>query len=198
MDNKIRDALIKLLYDLFNLHPHNTCQVTHLEPLVRVYRGTLSKCDLRILSIFQLFEGQRKLSITPLVTLWSATPSSTATTALESLQTLDPVVVFRTCFCFPVWRRPVCHDFARTNQEDVRLYDPVFLMLLVSQMIAVRPPSSAYSWLELFKTNVVSLLIRALSAKDAELRELALCQIVALWRRLEVNLPPLLANSMLI
>lgn len=198
MDNKIRDALIELLYDLFNLHPHNTCQITHLEPLVRVYRGTLSKCDLRILSIFQLFEGQRKLSITPLVTLWSATPSSTATTALESLQTLDPVVVFRTCFCFPVWRRLVCHEFAQTNQEDVRLYDPVFLMLLFSQMMAVRPPSSAYAWLELFKTNVVSLFIRALSAKDAELRELALCQIVALWRCLEVNFLPLLANSMLI
>jgi nucleolar pre-ribosomal-associated protein 1 len=198
MNNKVRDALIELLHGLFNLHPHNTCQITHLEPLVRVYRGTLSKCDLRILSIFQLFEGRRKLSITPLVTLWSATPSSTATTALESLQTLDPVVVFRTCLGFPLWRRPVCQEFARANQEDVRLYDPVFLMLLFNQMIAVRPPSSAYSWLELFRTNVVSLFIRALSAKDAELRELALCQIVALWRRLEVGSMPLPANSMLI
>lgn len=197
-DSKVRVALIDLLYDLFNLYPNNTCQITHLEPLIRVYRGTLSKCNLRILSIFQLFEAQRKLSITPLVTLWSAAPSSSTTTALESLQSLDPGVVFRTCQMFPLWRRVGCQEFSRATPEDESLYDPVFLMLLFNHMITDQAPSSAYSWLELFRTNVVSLFIRALSAKDADIRELALCQIVSLWRRLEVYFLFLLSDSVLI
>lgn len=179
--------MIDLLNRLFNLHPHNTCQITHIDSLIKVYRGTLSNCDLQILSILRLFEKQRKLSVVPLLSSWSATPNSASTTALGALQSLDPTIVFFTCTNFPRWRR--IHDtLGNSNTTDSRLYDPVFLLLLFNQMMAEPLPSSSIAWLELLRTNVVSLFLRSLSAKDGQIRELALCQIISLWRRLEVRL----------
>lgn len=175
-----------MLSRLFNLYPNNTCQITHIEPLVKVYRGTLSHCDLKILSIFQLFERQRKVSVAPLLSSWSAIPNSASTTALEALQSLDPTIVFLTCTNFPQWRRVHDATFAKANTMDSKLYDPVFLSLLFSQMMVEQLPSSTIAWLELLRTNIASLLVRSLSARDGQIRELALCQIIGLWKCLEV------------
>ena len=183
----IRDAIIELLHSLFHLHPKNTCQITHLEPFVRIYRGTLSLSDLRILSILQLFENERKLSVTSLLSRWSSVSNSSSQNALEALQSLDPILVLRTCLNFPQWRCVEDQSSSSTNTQDTYLYDPVFLMLLFGQMLADQPPSSAFAWLELFRTNVISLFIRALSSKDGRMRELALCQVVALRRQMEVR-----------
>ncbi|KAF9558394.1 hypothetical protein CPC08DRAFT_639060 [Agrocybe pediades] len=181
----LRETLIELLYRLFNLHPTNTCQVTHIEPLIKVYRGTLSNADLRILAIFQLFEGQKKLSVAPLLARWSTSSNTAAHTALEALQSLDPVIVLRTCLNFPRWRRLSDQAEVTVDAEGSVLYDPVFLMLLFSHMLADQPPSSAFGWIELYRTNVVSLFIRALSSRDGLIRDLALCQVVGLWKQME-------------
>jgi nucleolar pre-ribosomal-associated protein 1 len=69
---------------------------------------------------------------------------------------------------------------------DSKLYDPVFLSLLFSQMMVEQLPSSTIAWLELLRTNIASLLVRSLSARDGQIRELALCQIIGLWKCLEV------------
>jgi nucleolar pre-ribosomal-associated protein 1 len=53
--------------------------------------------------------------------------------------------------------------------------------------MAEKIPDSAFGWIELFRTNVVSLLIRALSVKDEHLREVARSQLAALWAHLEVG-----------
>ena len=176
------------MHSLFHLHPHNTCQITHIQPLIRVYRGTLSRSDLRILSIFQLFEGQRKLSVTPLISRWSATPNTESETALEAIQSLDPIIVLRTCLNFPQWRRLEDQSTKVVDFNEAALYDPTFLMLLFSQMLTDQTPTSAFGWIELFRSNVVSLFIRALSVKDGQIRDLALCQIVGLWRQMQVRL----------
>jgi len=182
-----REALIELLHTLFNLYPNNTCQITHIEPLIRIYRGTASPSDIRVLSIFQLFEGQRKLSVAPLLARWSATPATPSTSALEALLSLDPAVVLKTCLNFPQWRHVESQFKFKIQATSSTVYDPVFLMLLFGQMITEQPPDSPFAWVETFRTNVVSLLIRSLSAKDGQIRELALCQLVALWRQMEVN-----------
>ncbi|KAF8164735.1 ribosome 60S biogenesis N-terminal-domain-containing protein [Crassisporium funariophilum] len=179
------NAMIGLLHCLFHLHPTNTCQITHVEPLIRVYRGTLSTSDIRILSIFQLFESQRKLSVSSLLSRWSAASNTPSQSALESLQSLDPILVLRTCLNFPRWRRLEDQSVLKISSQDAPLYDPVFVMLLFSQMLADQPPASAFAWIELFRTNIISLFIRALSSKDGQMRELALCQVVALWKHIE-------------
>ncbi|KAF8073491.1 ribosome 60S biogenesis N-terminal-domain-containing protein [Lyophyllum atratum] len=181
----IRDAVVLLLHVLFHLHPTNTCQVTHVEPLVRIYRGTLSPADGRILSIFQLFEGERKVSTAALLSRWSSTPNFLSGNSLEAIQSLDPILVLRTCLNFPGWRRLEVLSAEKATSHEAQLYDPLFLILLFAQMLAENPPESAFGWVELFRTNIVSLLIKALSSKDGAIRDVALCQIVALWKHLE-------------
>lgn len=72
------------------------------------------------------------------------------------------------------------------SQHESQLYDPVFLVLLFSQMLVECPADSPIAWVELFRTNIVGLLIRTLSADDPQLRAVALCQLAALWKNLEV------------
>lgn len=183
----LRDQVIDALHILFNLHPANTCQITHVQPLVRIYRGTSSTSDRKLLSIFQLFETQRKVSVASLLGQWSATPEVPSSNILEAVQSLDAILVLRTCLHFPKWRCLADQTSFLENLRDAQLYDPVFLILIFAQAMAEKIPDSAFGWIELFRTNVVSLLIRALSVKDEHLREVARAQLAALWAHLEVG-----------
>ncbi|KAJ7759032.1 ribosome 60S biogenesis N-terminal-domain-containing protein [Mycena olivaceomarginata] len=168
----LRNQIIHALHVLFNLHPANTCQVTHVQPLVRIYHGTASTADRKLLSIFQLFESERKVSVASLLGQWSATQEVPSSNILEAVQSLDAILVLRTCLHFPKWRY-------------AQLYDPVFLVLIFAQAMAEKIPESAFGWIELFRTNIVSLLIRAMSAKDQQLRAVTRSQLAALWAHLE-------------
>lgn len=182
-----RDAIVQLLHVLFNLHPANTCQVSHIEPLVRIYRGTLSPSDGQLLSVFRLFEMQRKSSVTSLLARWSPSANQVSSTSLEAIQSLDPILVLRTCLNFPRWRRLEDPLTGMASGHDTLLYDPVFLILLFTHALVNDPPSSAFSWVELFRTNIVSLLLKALSSKCVGIRDVALCQIAVLWQHLQVS-----------
>lgn len=182
-----RDAVVELLLTLFNLHLNNTCQPSHVEPLVHIYGGTLSTSDRQLLSIFQLFELQRKTSVATIIGRWSASLDATSSTFLEALQSLDSIRVLRTCLVYPTRRSFAEEVDDKGSLYDGQIYDPVFVMLLFGQMISHSPPGSALAWVELFRTNVVSLLIRALSSKDNNMRNVALCQITTLWKCLEVR-----------
>ncbi|KAJ7459833.1 ribosome 60S biogenesis N-terminal-domain-containing protein [Mycena latifolia] len=181
----LRDDVVQALHILFNLHPSNTCQVTHVQPLVRIYRGTSSSSDRKLLSIFQLFETQRKISVASLLGQWSAAPEVPSPNALEAVQSLDAILVLRTCLHFPKWRCLADQAAFVENSRDAQLYDPVFLILVFAQAMAEKIPETAFGWIELFRTNIVGLLIRALSAKDQNLRDAARSQLAALWAHLE-------------
>ncbi len=186
-DNETRDAIIDLLFALFNLHPSNTCQVTHVEPLVDIYRAMLSPSDLKLYSIFRLFEAERKLSVAALFSRWSTSPSAPSSSFLEAVQSLDPNIVMRTCLRFPNWRKLEEQLKTAIDNHDAQLYDPVFLILIFGNMISMNPPSTTIAWVEMFRTNIVSLLVRSLSSKDARMREIALCHLAALWKSLQVK-----------
>ncbi|GBE85449.1 hypothetical protein SCP_0706360 [Sparassis crispa] len=183
-DASPRTAVIDLLSVLFHLHPLNTCQPTHVEPLRRIYGGTLSESDTKLLSIFRLFEKTRKFSISALLSSWSSSPDIVPVNALEAVQSLDPNRVFKTCLSFPD-RRRLFDDTAEGSDADNLLYDPVFVVLLFAQVMAEGPPTSALSWMQLFRTNVVSLLVRTLSAEDNHLRDVAMAQLAALFKCLQ-------------
>jgi nucleolar pre-ribosomal-associated protein 1 len=152
--------------------------------------------DQRILSIFTLFERQRKLSVRGIVARWAPSSSSLAgavanggSVGLEALQNLDPILVLRTALSFPVWRN--LGDIIKAEDLDsgrkggvsheAQLYDPNFILLLLHHALSNGPPTSAIAWIELFRSNVVGLALRALSAKDGKVRELGMGSIVALW-----------------
>ena len=166
----------------------NTCQPTHIEPLLRVYTASCSVSDLQVLSIFQLFESQRGLSVATLVSRWSPTPGLSSSSVLEAINALNSNQVLRTCLAFPNWRRlQDGKDKNRNRNANKDVYDPVFILLLFALMLLESPPSSTSGWVELFRSNVVCLLIRCMSSRDDDLRDLALCQIVALWKSLQVH-----------
>ncbi|PBK72194.1 hypothetical protein ARMSODRAFT_932579 [Armillaria solidipes] len=179
----LRDATIGLLHVLFHLHPSNTCQITHVVPLMAVYHGTASISDRKLLSIFRLFEAQRKTSIGILFNQWNASHETTSNGALEAIQSLDPTVLLQTCLYYPNWR--CVDDQVDQDKHPGPTYDPLFVILLFAHTLAEDPPQGTFPWIEFFRTNVVGLIIRSLSAKDGHLRELAIYCISALWKQLE-------------
>jgi nucleolar pre-ribosomal-associated protein 1 len=70
---------------------------------------------------------------------------------------------------------------------EEQIYDPIFVILLLGQVVSSCPPSSALSWVQLFRTNAVSLVIRCLSSKDSSLRKLAFVQLGALYKLMQVR-----------
>ncbi|EAU82375.1 hypothetical protein CC1G_06685 [Coprinopsis cinerea okayama7 len=187
----IKEAITSVLHTLFHLHPSNTCQVSHVEPLVRIYRGTLSKPDRRILDILQLFEGQRKLSVAELLAKWSNsqiassvyTPSSSS---LEAVQSLDATLVLQTALALPYWRHIDQRGLGvEAKGREEQLYDPVFLMLLFGHVLSENPPSGPIGWIELFRTNVVGVVVRTLSSSHEPTRRLALSLLVGVWKLVE-------------
>ncbi|KAH7884073.1 ribosome 60S biogenesis N-terminal-domain-containing protein [Phlebopus sp. FC_14] len=182
-----KDQVIRLLDALFALHPTNTCQPSHVEPLFRIYRGTMSSCDRHLLSIFRLFEAEKRTSLSSLFARWSPSPetSTSVTNALEVIQNLDPVRMLRTCLAFPTWRRFGEEKYSKEGPTHELMYDPLVVVALSAQMLVESPPTSALGWVKVFRTNIASLLIRCLSSKDPNIRELALCQIARLWETLQ-------------
>jgi nucleolar pre-ribosomal-associated protein 1 len=153
-----------------------------------VFRGTTTVSDRRLFAIFQRFEVEQKISVASLLATWNSSEEIPSANALEAIQSLDPSRVLRTCLSFPKQLR--LDDLANeSSAPDLgQIYEPMFLVLLFACMLSDCPPDSAFAWVELFRTNIVSLLIRALSAKDDTIRELALCQIVGMWQCLEVRI----------
>jgi nucleolar pre-ribosomal-associated protein 1 len=70
---------------------------------------------------------------------------------------------------------------------DEQVYDPLFVVLLVAQMLAHHPPASSLEWVQTFRSNVFSLLIRCLSAKDEKIREASLGLLARVWKSVEVR-----------
>ena len=69
---------------------------------------------------------------------------------------------------------------------DEQVYDPLFVILLVAQMFSLRPPVSSREWVQTFRSNVFSLLIRCISAKDEKIREASLGLLARVWKGVEV------------
>ena len=187
LESDSRLYIIRLLHTLFELHPSNTCQITQVEPLLPIYYGTLAEPDLLILSIFQLFEIQRKISLASLFNRWSSSSEIACSSPLECIQSLDPALVFRTTLHFPKWRRFRTKIMARVNHHDRQLYDPVFLLLLLHSIYSQHPPSTPFGWIELFRTNIIGLCILTISSKDTAIRSLGLSILTGLYKSIEVG-----------
>jgi nucleolar pre-ribosomal-associated protein 1 len=185
MNAASRDSIIHLVHALFLKHPTNTCQPSHVLSLSPIYGGTLSVADRRLLDIFSLLEETRKTSAASLLTR----SASGSDDPLDVLLNLDPASVFRACLFFPSWRKldDLGHHLGTTHPLDARICDPAFVVLLVAHVLATRRPSSTAQWVQLFRTNVVSLLIRSLSSQNGLLRDTCIAQISAVVDALQVR-----------
>ncbi|KAI0311527.1 ribosome 60S biogenesis N-terminal-domain-containing protein [Amylostereum chailletii] len=171
-----RDAVINLVHTLFHLHPTNTCQPTHIQPLIPAYTGSHSTADRKLLDIFRLYETTRKTSVAPMLVGWSNVDVGTGD-ARQSIMSLDSNQVFRSCLSFSPRRKQ--DDIVPPSMAQPP-YDPAFVLSLCAQMLVECPPSTALEWVGLFRSNVVGLLIRTLSSEDVILRDLAFAQVAAI------------------
>ncbi|ESK84671.1 nucleolus protein [Moniliophthora roreri MCA 2997] len=186
----LRGPFIDVVSELFHMHPSNTCQPSHLESLVAIYRGTLELADRKLLEIFQLFEREKRISVAALLSKWSSSGgvnTNAATSSLDALRSLDSIMMFQTYSRYPQWRRynPDDTQSGPEQGKEGTLYDPIFVILLVGHVFSESPPKSAVEWVEVFRTNVIGLMIRALSARDEKLRDIVKLQIALIWKCLE-------------
>ncbi|KAG2153453.1 ribosome 60S biogenesis N-terminal-domain-containing protein [Suillus bovinus] len=182
-----RDLIIRFIAALFRLHPNNTCQPSHVIPLMRIYGGTISASDRNLLNIFRLFEAERLTPISSIFAKWSPSPDISVSSQLDAVQNLDPIRMLRTCHVFPIWRRMSDEQEDEKVGLDEQVYDPLFVTLLVAQMLTHRPPTSSLEWVQTFRSNVFSLLIRCLSAKDERIREASLGLLARVWKSVELS-----------
>ena len=181
-----RSAVVRLLHTLFHLHPNNTCQPTHISPLIQLYGGTLSVADRHILSIFHLFEAERSVSCAELLCQWANTGAAPAST-LNSIGSLDPTTVFRTCAAFPLWRDAQPEDRVEEDTGSVDIYDPLFVLLLLAKFLSEDVEPAALQWVELFRTNAVSLAMCGMMSRKPGMRKLASSVLAGMWTYVKVR-----------
>lgn len=189
-DSKAKDAVLRFTSSLFHSHPSNTCQPSHILPLIQQYTGSLSVTDRLILTIMHLFEAEKKSSVASLLSTWSPTGSPTPESFLDVICSLEPGRVLRTILSFPSSRflaNENADPTSVTGEEDGILYDPALLLLLLAHSFIEGPPQSALSWVQLYRSNIISLTIRCLSATDSNLRLFATQQLSALWKLMQVS-----------
>lgn len=183
-----RDAVVRLLRKLFFIHPQNSCQPSHIDPLRTIYGGTLSVSDRALLSIFHLFEVHKRLSCASVLSTWSSSGDIGSNDVSDAVLSLDAGKVFYTCLNFPRGLKfDLGHGYHDKSEFREGLYDPLFLNLVFARVVSGNSPSSALSWVQFFRTNIVCVVIRSLSSKDDAFRELALCNLSGLWKILEVR-----------
>ncbi|KAL1411880.1 hypothetical protein Q8F55_002862 [Vanrija albida] len=171
-----RLGFIRLLHALFLASTYVSCQPNFIEPLVPLYRGTLSTADRLLLSLFQAFETQRKLSVTSVLKHWSPA-GAVSHRAFDALTSLDASRVFASCTAFPLRRTfaPGAHnadpsdDKATPPNDDV--YDPVFVLSLLAA--SLQEELSGLDWVEILRSNVLGLAVCALTSRDVGMRTVA-------------------------
>jgi nucleolar pre-ribosomal-associated protein 1 len=180
---------ISLLRSLFHKHPSSTCHPSHIIPLLHVYRGALSQQDTQILSIFHLFEKSRQISTSNILKNWTPGPSHTESKDfLGAVCNFDPATMFRTCTSFPQRRDPQLMELgAENSRSDV--YDPNFVLPLLVALMASDEPVTSMQWIDLCRTNALSLAVSSLSSKRAAMRELGYVALVTAYTRLPVCIP---------
>lgn len=123
-----------------------------------------------------------------MLSTWSSSGDSSTNEALSAVISLDAGKVFYACLNFPRGLKfDLSYDYRDRSEFRGELYDPLFLNLLFARVVSGDSPSSALSWVQFFRTNIVCVVIRSLSSKDEAFRELALCNLSGLWKLLEVR-----------
>ncbi|CAE6427965.1 unnamed protein product, partial [Rhizoctonia solani] len=184
MAPSLGDGPVSLLRSLFYKHPSSTCHPSHIIPLVHIYRGTLSRQDTQILSIFHLFEKSRQISISEILKNWTPEPSHTQPNDfLETVCNFEPVTMFRTCTSFPQRRDPQDMELGVGDARS-DIYDPNFVLPLLTTLMVSDEPVTSMQWIDLCHTNVFSLAVSSLSSKRPAMRQLGYAALVTAYTRL--------------
>jgi nucleolar pre-ribosomal-associated protein 1 len=167
-----RAPFIGLYSALFYGSTYVSCQPNYVEPLLSLYRGTMSTADRKILDMFQTFESVRKVSIASILQSWSSSGLTGTDRAYDAFTSLDAGKVNNTCASFPL-RRGVARKADLESNE--RIYDPVFVMALYGATMTENTEKglSGLQWVEIMRCGGLGIIVSALSSRDRDMREYA-------------------------
>jgi len=166
----LRSAFVRLLSALFTANPYISCQPAFVEQILPLYRGTLAVSDQQLLGLFHTFESYRHVSVSSVLTAWSA-GAGRSSRAFEAITSLEPGKMFATAVTFPLRRALRGVHEVPENESGQGLYDPSFVLALFGAML--REKLTGLDWVEVLRSNVIGVAIAALSSRDAEMRSMA-------------------------
>jgi nucleolar pre-ribosomal-associated protein 1 len=138
--------------------------------------------------MFFLYEKQRKESIASVFRNWSPTPSTPPSQDIvRAITSLDPARVFRSCIAFPTRRRLDGSDFENLSIHDDDLYDPIFLTLLVAQLVLTHKKLSPTEWVQVFRINIISLVICVSTSIDEDFRKVGVTTMAGVLMLVKVR-----------
>lgn len=156
---------------LFKASPYVACQPSFMEPLLAIFQATQMAADRDIVEIMQIFERQRKASMSALLKLWKGPGALTALTTdsvgLEHIKRLDPHKVFATCLTFE--SRQIAF------QAESRLagfYDVTFVLSLTALTFR-EGDLNGLDMVEILRSNVIGLACCGLASKKGDIRALS-------------------------
>jgi nucleolar pre-ribosomal-associated protein 1 len=142
-----------------------------MEPLLAIFQATQTAADRDIVEIMQIFERQRKASMSALLKLWKGPGALTAITTdsigLEHIKRLDPHKVFATCLTF--------ESRQSAFQAESRLsgfYDVTFVLSLVALTFR-EGDLNGLDMVEILRSNVIGLACCGLASKKGDVRSLS-------------------------
>lgn len=182
-----RAPFVGLYSALFYGSTYVSCQPNYVEPLLSLYRGTMSIADRKILDMFQTFESVRKVSIASILRSWSSSGLTGTERAYDAFTSLDAGKVNNTCALFPL-RRGVARKTDMESNE--RIYDPVFIMALYGATMTENTEKglSGLEWVEIMRCGGLGIIVSALSSRDRNMREYANWLLAKTFSAISVSL----------
>ncbi len=161
-----------------------TCQPNFIEQLLPVYKGTLSQADQRLLSLFQLFESYRHISVASVLSAWSSSAGRSGR-PFEAVTSLEPTKMLATALAFPLRRGLRNVQQMEENDGGQGLYDPSFVLPLFA--MTLNNDLTGLDWVEILRTNILGVSIMALSSRDKEMKSLGNYLLAKTMKVLEVS-----------
>jgi nucleolar pre-ribosomal-associated protein 1 len=163
--------VFSVLEALFNAAPAAASrQADLLKRLVPLYLAMSEPSDNVLLRIFRRCEVAGGPSLRQFVTFWnnSGLRASLSAQPVETLGTLDPAIVYRTC----VFACSTPIDAARIASTE-SIYDPIFILAVLAGAFDSDYRISGGEWLALLQCNILGLALSSLSSPRRELRLMA-------------------------
>jgi len=187
--DEARAPFVGLYSALFYGSTYVSCQPNYVEPLLSLYRGTMSSADRKILDMFQTFESVRKVSIASILRSWSSSGLTGTERAYDAFTSLDAGKVNNTCASFPLRR-----SFARKTdvESNERIYDPVFVMALYGATMTENTEKglSGLEWVEIMRCGGLGIIVSVLSSRDRNMREYANWLLAKTFSAISVSFSP--------
>lgn len=162
---------IKLYAALFAASTYVSCQPNFVEPLVSLYRGTMSETDRIVMDMFQTFESVRRVSIASVLRSWSASGLTGTDRAFDAFTSLDGGKINNTCALFPLHRK-ICSG-VQDLESNEKVYDPVFVLALLGAMLVEEKSLTGLEWVEVMRCGGLGIVVSTLSSRDKHIRQYA-------------------------